>query len=135
MLGPFLIAALQGNATVQSLVGPAIYDTTAAQGQLPPFIVFEEFDGERFSQMGGDANIVDCRVRLHLWALTVPDRDSLITAVRQTLQRYSGTLAGTQVDDIFVEAGGPTFYDSTLRAYHAVRDFRVIYRESGPTES
>lgn len=133
--GPFIVSALTGNATVSQLVGNAVYDTAPPQQTNPPYVVFEEFDGQRFSQMGGDANICEARVRLHIWHNTARDRDSLIDACRQTLQRYSGTKAGIIVDDVFLEPGGPNFYDELLRAYHSVRDYRVIYRESGPAES
>jgi hypothetical protein len=95
-----------------------------------PFIVFEELDGQRYSAMGADADICDARVRLHFWNKTVPERDSLITAVRKSLQRFNGTLANITVNDIFILHGGPTLYDPAVRAWHAVRDYRIIYRES-----
>jgi len=135
VIGPFLVARLTADSVVGPMVGTNVFDTTAPQDVLPPFIVFEEFDGERYEQMGSDANICDARLRLHIWHTNVPDRDTLVTGVRQSLQRYSGTLAGIEVDDLFIIAGGPSFFDATLRAYHVVRDFRVIYRESGPEES
>jgi hypothetical protein len=133
-VGPFLVAVLGADATVSSHVGTDIFDCSAIQDTQPPYIVFEEFDGERFHQMGTDANIVDARVRLHLWHTTVPNRDALADAVRKVLQRFSGTAGGVQVDDVLIEPGGPNFYDAQLRAWHAVRDYRVIYRESGPAE-
>lgn len=130
-VGPFIVAKLTGDSTVFGLIGPAVYDTAPPQQTNPPYIVFEEFDGTRFSQMGSDADICDARVRLHIWHTNPRDRDSLVTACRKALQRYSGTAyANTTVDDIFTEPGGPNFYDDMLRAYHSVRDFRVIYRET-----
>jgi hypothetical protein len=129
--GPFIVAKLTGDSMVYSLIGNAVYDTAPPQQTNPPYIVFEEFDGTRFSQMGSDADICDARVRLHIWHTNPRDRDSLVTACRKTLQRYSGNAyASTTVDDIFTEPGGPNFYDDMLRAYHSVRDFRVIYRET-----
>lgn len=132
---PFILAQLKANATVEQLVGANIFDSTAPQDTQTPYIVFEEFDGERYSQMGGDANIVAARVRLHLWVSNAADRDTLATACRQALQRFSGTSGGVAVDDVFIIAGGENIFDEVLRAYHGVRDFRVIYRESGPAES
>lgn len=130
-LGPFLVARLGADAIVPTIVGTNIYDTSAVQDTQPPFIVFEEFDGMRYSGMGSDADICDARLRLHLWAFDPPTRDALALAVRHSLQRYSGNAyGGTQIDDIFIEPGGPSFYDTTLHAWHVVRDFRVIYRET-----
>ena len=130
-IGPFVVAKLTGDATVSGLIGTSVYDTAPPQQTNPPYIVFEEFDGTRFSQMGSDADICDARLRLHIWHTNPRDRDSLVTACRKALQRYSGSAyASTTVDDIFIEPGGPNFYDDMLRAYHSVRDFRVIYRET-----
>ena len=129
-IGPFLVAQLGTDPVVGPIVGKNIFDTSALQDQMLPFIVFEEFDGERYSSMGVDANLCDVRVRLHLWSKEVPERDTLITGVRKSLQRFSGTVANIQVDDVFIEHGGPTLYDPAVRAWHAVRDYRVIYRES-----
>jgi hypothetical protein len=128
-IGPFLVARLSTDAVVGPLVGTNVFDTSALQDQAMPFIVFEEFDGQRYSAMGADANICDARVRLHLWAKEVPQREALITGVRKCLQRFSGTLANITVDDIFIWQAGPTLYDPATRAWHAVRDYRIIYRE------
>jgi hypothetical protein len=129
-IGPFLVARLTADAGVSPIVGNNVFDITSLQDQAMPFIAFEEFDGERYSAMGADANICDARVRLHFWNKTVPERDTLITAVRKSLQRYNGTLANISVDDVFIVRGGPTLYDPQVRAWHAVRDYRIIYRES-----
>jgi hypothetical protein len=129
-IGPFLVVRLTQDPVVSPIVGNNVFDTTALQDQTMPFIVFEEFDGQRYSAMGADADICDARVRLHIWYKTVPDRDALLTAVRKSLQRYSGTLAGIKVDDIFIMHGGPNLYDPSVRAWHSVRDYRIIYRES-----
>ncbi len=129
-IGPFLIAKLTADTVVGPLIQGNVFDTVALQDQPMPFITFEEFDGTRYSQMGVDANICDARVRLHFWNKTVPERDALITAVRKSLQRFNGTLANTTVDDIFILGGGPTMYDTATRSWHAVRDYRFIYRES-----
>lgn len=129
-IGPFLVARLTSDATVAQIIGTKVFDSSGVQNAVPPFINFEEFDGDRYSQMGVDADICDARVRLHLWHATVRDRDALSTAVRKSLQRFRGTLANTTVDDIFLEPGGPNLYDPQIRAWHAVRDFRIIYRES-----
>jgi hypothetical protein len=134
-LGPFVVAALTSDPTVNQLIGNAVFDTAPPQQTNPPFVVFEEFDGERFHQMGSDANICNARLRLHIWHNTARERDALVDACRRVLQRYSGLLANTQVDDVLIEPGGPNFYDDMLRAFHGVRDFRVFYRESGPAES
>lgn len=133
-IGPFITAVL-GAGPVNAIVGPRVYDTSPAQQTEVPYIVFEEFDGTRYSQMGTDATICESRVRFHLWTVDQTTRDALWTAVRQALQRYSGAAAGIQVDDIMLIPGGPNFGNVNARLFHAVRDFRVYYRESGPTES
>jgi hypothetical protein len=129
-IGPFLVARLIADPAVNAIIQGGVFDTVALPDQAMPFITFEEFDGTRYSQMGADANICDARVRLHFWNKTVPERDALVTAVRKSLQRFSGLIANTTVDDVFVLGGGPTLYDPTTRAWHAVRDYRFIYRES-----
>lgn len=128
-IGPFLVARLTQDSVVGPIIGACIYDTTALQDQGMPFVVFEEFDGERYSSMGTDATICDARVRFHIWSKTVVERDSIITGVRKSLQRFTGVLANITVSDIFVLHGGPMLYDTATRAWHAVRDYRVIYQE------
>ena len=129
-LAQFIIARLQADPTISGYVQQAIYPSAAIQDDRPPYILFEEFDGDRYSSMGSDADICDSRVRFHLYHKSFTDAWKMANALRKSLQRYRGTLVNVQVDDVFTIAGGPQFYDVETRTHHLVRDFRIIYRES-----
>jgi hypothetical protein len=129
-LAEFIVAKLTGDSTVFGYVGQKVFASIAIQDMDAPFVLFDEFDGDRYSSMGSDADICDCRVRFHIYHKNYADAVGLATALRKCLQRYRGTLASTTVDDIFTEAGGPNLFDAETKTFHLVRDFRIIYRET-----
>lgn len=129
--GPFIVAKLSKDAAVTAFVAAKIFPSVAPQGTTPPFLCYEEFEPERYSDMGVDADIADAHVRIHCWARELADAALLAKAVRLSLQRYRGNaFAGTQVDDIFIRPGGPQLWEEASKSWHLVRDFRVIYREA-----
>lgn len=130
-VGPFIVAKLAADPNVTELVADGIHGVVAPQGTEPPFLTWEEFAAERYSDMGADADIADAHVRIHIWSRKLADAHILATAVRRSLARYHGNaFASLQVDDIFVHPGGATMWDEASKSFHLVRDFRVIYREA-----
>ena len=130
MLAQFIVAQLSANATVAGYVGNGVYAAAGLQDAKAPYVTFEEFDGDRFSDMGVDADMVEARVRLHIWHANYSDAWTLADGCRKALQRFRGVVAGTTIDDVFIVAGGPHLYDAVTKLHHLVRDFKVIYRET-----
>lgn len=117
-------------ARLSSLAGGRIYPIAAVREDAAyPFIAYEAFDGERYSAMVSDGDIVRSRVRVHIWDDGYEDAVTLSASVRAALQRYRGSAGGFTVDDIFIVEGGEELFDDEAKAYHLVRDYEVIWRE------
>jgi hypothetical protein len=110
-------------------LGTRVHPAQAPQDTVFPYVVYEEFDGERFPCMGSDADLVRAQVRVHLWHTEYAAGRALAEQVRLALQRFRGTAGAVTVDDIFTIEGAPTVYDDLAQAYRFQRDFDVIYRE------
>lgn len=124
MIGRILYARLA------SLVGDRCVPVGAVREDLAyPFIAYEAFDGERFSSMGSDADLVRQRVRVHVWHTGYETAHAILTSVRTQLQRFRGVAGTYTVEDCFIVEGGEELYDDEAKAYHLVRDFDLIWRE------
>lgn len=108
-----------------------VFPAQAEQNTATPYVVYEEFDGERESAMGSDIGIVRALVRVNLYVAkdAYVAGEGLFEAIRAQLQRFRGTAGGVTVDDIFIVPGSPKTFDDLLGQYNFQRDFEVIYRE------
>ena len=122
-------ARLTTFAATSTALGIRIFPSQADQGTAYPYVVYEEFDGERFPTMGEDGDLVRAPVRVNLWHNDYDVGRALADQVRLALQRFRGTAGGVVVDDIFTVPGSPVTFDDLARAWNFQRDFEVIYRE------
>ena len=122
-------ARLTTFAGTAAALGIRIFPNQANQGTTYPYVVYEEFDGERFPTMGSDGDLVREPVRVNLWHNDYDVGRALANQVRLALQRFRGTAGGVTVDDIFTVPGSPVTFDDLARAWNFQRDFEVIYRE------
>lgn len=133
MIGKAIFSRLSTHAGTSALIGSGnaarVYPQKAPQDAAYPHVVYEVFDGERYSSMGSDGDIVRSRVRLHLWGESNAGLQDLSTQSRLALQRFRGSAGGITVDDIFIIPGGVDLWDDEARAWHLVRDFDLIARE------
>lgn len=121
-------------ARLTTFAGTAALGTRVEPNQMRqesayPYVVYEEFDGERFPTMGSDGDLVRANVRVNLWHNEYDAGRNLSDQVRLALQRFRGTAGGVTVDDIFTVPGSPVTFDDLAQAWNFQRDFEVIYRE------
>lgn len=127
--GKAVYSRLTTDVTTAAALSTRIFPAQAEQNTAYPYVVIEEFDGERYSAMGEDLNIVRAQVRVNLWHDSYTAGHTVYAAILNALQRWRGTANTVVVDDIFVLPGSPVTYDDLLKAYNFQRDFEVIYRE------
>lgn len=128
----FIFGRLSVVPAVTALIGTApvrCFPNEAPQDVTKPYVVYEVFDGERHSVMGEDIDIVEPRISIHSWDLTEEDAENLSDQVRIALQRFTGTVNGIVVDDVFTLPGSPVLFDEAVDLFQSIRDYRVIGRE------
>lgn len=130
-----LYTRLQAVSAVTALVSTRIYPTkTENQNPTSPYVTYELLRTERTSAMGADTGDVRTEVRFHVWAKDSASAAGYDTAksvaseIRQALQRYRGTSASTQVQDVFV-IDEFTAEDVEPEWSHRLIEFEAIWRE------
>ena len=124
---------LEAVAGVTALVGSGssarIYPMLLPQNPTYPAVRYQQVDGVRESAMGADIGVVSATVQIDSYAETYAGARALAEAVRAALQRFSGTVASVQIDDVFVASGPNDFYEEQVKARRVQYDFQVWHRE------
>lgn len=116
MIEHFIYQLLTNDAGVSALVGTKVYPTLLPQNPVFPCVGYAveptaeniTFDGQGTNQA---ANIeIDCWAALHADALALGE------AVNAAIKNYSGTLAGVQVDAIYIDSA-LTFFEDAAEKY------------------
>ena len=130
-----LYTRLQAVAGVTTLVGTRIWpNKNDITKPTFPYVTWELVNSERESAFGADTGDVEAVVRYHCWAETTTtssgftSADAVVEAVRVALQRYSGTLDGTVIQDIFLD-GQNTATEPAPKIHHHIIDFLVWFKE------
>ena len=101
-----LVAILEGDATVNSLVGTKIFPNKVPQGTAMPAITYQQISGPRDHVMAGPTGLVDARYQFNCWSDKYAQAKEVFEAVRIILDGYSGTVNSRQIDGIRLENEG-----------------------------
>lgn len=120
---------LSNHAGVSGLVGSRIYPVKLPQDPTYPALTYFRVSGLRHSVMCNDTGIVEKRIQISSWADSYAGVNALAEQVRDAMQRTSGTFAGVEIIDTFMDGDGPEIWEDEVSAYQAITDCNVIYRE------
>lgn len=123
-----LYSRLSGFAGLAALVGTRIYPVRAAQGTARPYVTLQQVAGPRLSAMGVDNGIVLARYQIDSWGATYDSSRTVAKQVRLALQRYRGTIDGTEILDIFIQ-NELEFDEERTRLFRVMQDYAVHHRE------
>lgn len=102
-----IVAILKAHSGLSALVSGRIFADSVPQGAIYPAVSYQRVSpGPRSSAMGKDSGLVRPRYQLTAWAQEPNARsaaDAVATQIRLALQRTSGTFAGVEVQEIFIE--------------------------------
>lgn len=124
-----LVDRLSGFAELSALVGTRIFNVTAPQGTVRPYLVYRRSGTPpRLASLQGSSGRARARFQFDGWADSADSMDAVSTALRHALDGYRGLHAG-------VDMGGATLmdeaeeYDVEVNGYHATQVFDVTHTE------
>jgi hypothetical protein len=120
---------MEAHVGLAALVSDRIYPHHLPQQPAYPAVSYHIIGARpRDRAMGGDSGIAFKRVQVSCWGKSYGQAVQVAEQVRQALQRWSGTEAGTAVQDIYLENQNE-FFEADLGIYHHALDFEVVYGE------
>lgn len=135
MIEAGLLALLNANSTVSSLVGANIFpailpDDVADPGTpTPTCCTYRMISAIDDSTNDGPLGMVKARIEYRTWATSYADAKTLAVAIRGVLNGYAGTLPdGTVVNNTWRE-GEMDGYDGHSRLYFVNAEYRILYTE------
>lgn len=130
-----LYARLQSFGAFTALCAARVYPEKAStQNPAAPYVTYEVLRSERATAMGSDPGNVASEIRFHIWAQTLPtvtafdSARSVAAAIRGALQRWRGTLASTEVEDVFF-LDEFTVEEAEPGRAHRIVEFRAHWKE------
>jgi len=118
---------------VTALVGQRIYPGKAPQDATIPYLVYQRISTTRFSTFSGASLIPESRMQIDIIASSQANAESIASAVRTSLDGYTGTSAGVVVLSSTVEDeadGNETIDGSDSLYYRVVLDCLIQTREN-----
>ncbi len=137
MTAPSLEAAvaalLKASPGLTSLIGAKVFPVALPDDLTAdklPAITYQRIATVHNSAMGADLDAVRPRVQVSSWAKKYGDAKDVQIQVRKALQRFSGTVADTVIDDIYIDDERDLPREPITGIYHLVTDCLVWYREA-----
>lgn len=124
-----LPARLESVTAVTDLVGTRIYPKRAPEGVTRPFLTFQRISSFREVAFGTNPGLAKPRFQFTAWGDTEAQVQAVVTAVRQALERFRGTVLGVEILDCFVDNDEGLTDDEAKLQGHAI-DFFVHHREA-----
>lgn len=112
-----------------ALVASRVYPVHAPQNVSKPYITYHRISAVRVLAMVSNTGIVRARYQFDVWADSFDKTQEIAEQIRLALDRWSGTLEGTEVEVAFILNDGPDLYEDRERLHHKVMDFEINYRE------
>ena len=107
---------LTEHAGTAALIGTRAFFDHLPKGPTLPAVVVQQISGRPVPAMGADTGNNSGRVQTDAYAATRAGAQLLGAQMRAALKRYRGTVAGVEVDDVFLEdEEGPSEEEETGR--------------------
>lgn len=123
-------AILIADGGVSAKVGTRVYPLVAPANAALPFVTYQWVAAARRHGLGGSVQLATPTIQVDSYAATYTSVHELVTAVRQALDGYSGTIAGAEIQEI--QAGNELdIYDneSDDGLYRVTQDYSVTFTE------
>lgn len=126
-----LFTHLNGTTSVTGLLGTtrSINPIGVDQQSHLPAVTIQRISGVRFHAFSDDVDASWGRFQFGSWAQSFSDAHALKEAVRNRIQRFSGTVSGVQIDDILLD-GERHLFEDAIETYQLQLDAIVHYRET-----
>ena len=117
---------LKSDSTVTGLVGYRIYPSEAVPKSAPlPYITYERTGDRPVQLMGGVADLYTTYYDVDIFSKSKLELNSIENAIIGALRDYSGTVASTVVQWIFIEDSYYVGFDEEVETYNHAIEFTV----------
>jgi hypothetical protein len=123
MIESALRSILINDATVKAIT-TRCYPVTIPQSPTYPLILYTKISGDRDHALRGASGHAHPRFQIEAWAETYTGAKTLADAIRNALDDYSGTAAGTVIHSCLIESERDT-YESEIEIYRIMQDYMI----------
>jgi hypothetical protein len=123
MIGKVIYGRLSTDVAVTGVCGLNIYPDIAPQNVEYPFIVYTIINSTPVDFKDGQSNLEEITVQLDVYTNNYETTQTLSNAVRNRLDRFSGTLNSVNIQTIKYMSSDSQVYNADLNVYWMSIDF------------
>ena len=123
MIGKVIYGRLSTDVAVTGLCGLNIYPDIAPQNVEYPFIVYTIINSTPVDFKDGQSNLEEISVQLDVYTNNYETTQTLSNAVRNRLDRFTGTLNSVNIQTIKYMSSDSQVYNADLNVYWMSIDF------------
>jgi len=116
------------NDTTVKAITTRCYPVTIPQSPTYPLILYTKISGDRDHALRGASGHAHPRFQVEAWAKTYTAAKTLADAIRNALDDYTGTAAGTVIHSCLIEGEHDT-YESEIKVYRIMQDYMIWHEE------
>ena len=116
------------NDTTVKAITTRCYPVTIPQSPTYPLILYTKISGDRIHHLSGPAGHAHPRFQIDSWAETYTGAKTLAGAIRNALDGYSGTAAGTVITSCLIDSERDT-YENEIKIHRVIQDYFIRHTE------
>ena len=124
MIGDVIYNLLSNDATVNGIVGTNIFPYMAFENIVYPYIVYEQTSLEPTDTKDGVSELDVVSYDIEIYTKSPGDLTTLANAVRDKLDRFSGTVLTKSIQSITYK-GENTGFDMKDRVYLRIQNYSI----------
>lgn len=128
MIGDVIYSLLSNDATVSGLVGLKIYPYIGMENIVYPYIIYDQTELTPTDTKDGVSELDVVSYDIEVYAKSPDDLTTISNAVRDALDRYSGTVNSKLIDSIRY-IGENTGFDLEDRVYLRMQNYSIRYKK------
>jgi len=123
MIGKVIYGKLSQESTVVAIVGQKIYPDLTPQDVKYPFCVYTIVNSTPVDFKDGQSNLEEVQFQIDCYTQSYDTTQELANNVRNSLDRFTGTVNGIDVQTIKYMSSDSQVYNPTLNVYWMSVDF------------
>lgn len=121
-----LVSRLTSDAPLVALIGTRISPLIARQGNALPLVTYERILTQPNQTMGLSSGYFVTRFSFSCWAKDDATARQIASAIRASLDGFSGTILGKQIWGI-IHIDEFALYDEDAKLFEQVIEFRILH--------
>lgn len=122
-------AKLAATAAVTNLVSTRIYLVNLPQSPSYPAVTIARVSGVREHNLSGPSGLARPRISISGWGTYYNAAKNVAEAIRQTLDGFSGTVSGVDIQSVHLE-NEIDLYEDEPEVFRTMTDYFIQHQES-----